>query len=330
MILMRRFSALLPILLVWGCSPQKEEPATPGTPKPEANSSAPAENPPAKPDPIKTEPGKGEAGKTEPGKAEAAKVDPKPADPAKHPTPPVVPPIPEPGTAGFKPTPNDAVQTLAAVDAQMKRLRDIELVQYVKGSYPVGRGSAELVSRIKGPNDLLLRYANLEPFGAQYNLVQYTEVRKTGKSQTLVGQKYEPGHRNPSGKILETWPKNFSQHLVSNFGEAKANTLSDLAKAAAKAGWKTSVETKKFDNGTFQRVILTSNTKPKRTYTILIEPSKKLPVELQMDVDDTKKTRVTAVLRWRQSDKPLTAKDLEPKVDAAPHVGGEMGKNPGT
>jgi hypothetical protein len=48
-----------------------------------------------------------------------------------------------------------------------------------------------------------------------------------------------------------------------------------------------------------------------------------------MDVDDAKKTRVVAALRWRQSDKPLTEKDLNPKVETAPHVEGEMGKKPG-
>ena len=319
MIPMRRFSALLPLLLVWGCSPQKEEASASSSAPTEAAASQPEANMPATP----------EAGKTEP----FTKPEPKSPDPAKSATtksaPPLPPPIPEPGTGGFKPTPNDAVTTLAAVDAQMKRMRDIEFVQSVRATYPVGRGSAELISRIKGPNDLLLRYANLEPFGSKFNLVQYTEVRKTGKSQTLVGQEYQPGHRNASGNVLETWPKNFSQHLVSNFGEGKVNALSDLARAAAKAGWKTAVETKKFDNGTFQRVILTSNTKPKRTYTILIEPSKKLPMELQMDVDDAKRTRVVAALRWRQSDKPLTEKDLSPKVETAPHVEGEMGKKSG-
>ncbi|MEI7575919.1 MAG: hypothetical protein WCK51_03425 [Armatimonadota bacterium] len=316
---MRRFSALLPLLLVWGCSPQKDEQAiSSAPPATEATSSEPAPNPPVTPEPGKSDP----VTKAEPNK-------PAPAAPSKPKETPIPPPIPGPAQSGFKPTPNNAVTTLAAVDAQMKRMRDVELTQRVRAVYPVGKGSAELISRIKGPNDVLLRYANLEPIGSNFNFVQYTEVRKDGKSQTLVGQKYEPGHRLPSGNILETWPKNFSHHLLNNFGDGKANTLSDLARAAAKAGWTTAVETKKFDTGTFQRVILTSKSKPKRTYTILIEPDKKLPMELQMDVDDTKKTRVTAALRWRQSDKPLTPKDLDPKVETAPHVGGEMGKKSG-
>ena len=321
---MRRFSALLPLLLVWGCSPQKEEGAGSNSASTGVNAPNPEATVPSTPEPGKTEPTKTTDPKAATPAATAA-----PAPTATTNTPPLPPAIPEPGTGGFNPTPNNAVVTLSAVDAQMKRMRDIEFVQIVRATYPVGRGSAELVSRIKGPNDLLLRYANLEPFGSKFNLIQYTEVRKTGKSETLVEQKYQPGHRVPTGNILDTWPKNFSQHLVSNFGEGKVNTLSDLARAAAKAGWTTAVETKKFDNGTFQRVILTSKSKPKRTYTVLIEPTKKLPVELQMDIDDVKKTRVVAALRWRQSDKPLTEKDLSPKVDTAPHQEGEMGKKPG-
>ncbi len=321
---MRRFSALLPLLVVWGCSPQKDESVAkvtpPPTPTPEATSSAPEVNSAPTPAPTKPEANP------------EAKKDAKPGEPAKFTPPPEKPwppPIPEPGTAGFKPVTNDAVTTLAAVDAQMKRMRDVELTQVVQAAYPAGRGTAEQVSRVKDPNNLLLRYANFEPYGSHYNLVGYTEVRKGGKSQTLVNEKFTPGHRAPSGNILESWPKNFSQHLVNNFADSKSNTLSDLAKAAAKAGWKTSVEKKKFDSGEFQRVVLTSSKAPKRTYTILIEPNNKLPVELQMDVDDTKKTRVTALLRWRQSDKPLTPEDLDPKVKTAPHTSGEMGKKPG-
>lgn len=324
---MRRFSALLPLLLVWGCSPQKDEQAVSAAPPaPEATSSEQIAKPPATP-----EPGNNEAvAKADPNTAVKPEVTKpgttEPTKPKEAPTPPA---IPGPAQDGFQPTPNNAVTTLAGVDAQMKRMRDIELTQRVQAVYPVGKGNAELVSRIKGPNDVLLRYANLEPIGSRFTLVLYTEVRKDGKSQTLVGQKYQPGHRLPSGTLLETWPKNFSHHLLNNFGEGKANTLSDLARAAAKAGWTTAVENKKFDSGTFQRVILTSKSKPKRTYTILIEPTKKLPMELQMAVDDTKKTRVTVALRWRQSDKPLTPKDLDPKVETAPHVGGEMGSKAG-
>lgn len=320
---MIRFTVVLPLVLVWGCSPQKKEDAgTNATPLPstESTSALPETNAPVTP----------ETGKTEATK----KVEPKVADPKKIaiPTPPPLPPaIPEPGTAGFKPTTNNAVATLAAVDAQMKRMRDVEFVQLVQATYPAGRGTAEQISRIKDPKNLLLRYANFEPYGARYNLVGYIEIRKDGKSQTLVGEKYQPGHRAPSGNILETWPKNFSQHIVSNFGETNVNTLSALAQAAAKAGWKTAVETKKFDSGTFQRVILTSNSQPKRTYTVLLDPNKKLPIELQMDVEEAKKTRVTVSLRWLQSSKPLTSEDLDPKVKTAPLTnGGEMGKGQGT
>ena len=117
--------------------------------------------------------------------------------------------------------------------------------------------------------------------------------------------------------------------VVSNFGTNGVNSLSELARLATKAGWKTSVETKKFDNGSFQRVTLISNSTPKRTYTILVEPNKKLPMELQMSIDDKKKTRVIVALRWRQSDKPLTQEDLDPKIKTAPHVDGEMAKKPG-
>lgn len=322
---MRRFSVLLPLLLIWGCSPQKEDgasnttaPATADTTSSQADANAPTPPTPGKSEPSNTDP--------------TAKGDPKSGDPVKSTetaSAPLPPPIPEPGTAGFQPTTNNAVKTLAEVDSQMKKLRDIEMVQLVQAIYPVGRGSAELVSRVKEPGNLLLRYANLEPVGLNYNLVQYTEVKKDGKSQTLVGQKYEPGHRSPSGNVLESWPKNFSHHLVSNFGTNGVNSLSELARLAAKAGWKTSVETKKFDNGSFQRVTLISNSTPKRTYTILVEPNKKLPMELQMSIDDKKKTRVIVALRWRQSDKPLTQEDLDPKIKTAPHVDGEMAKKPG-
>lgn len=321
---MRRFAVLLPIVAVWGCSPTPEAKTSPApSPSKTAETNTPAD-PPKNP-------------ATPPTTPKTATKDPAPTPtptPTKPTTPtptPLPPDIEKPGTNGFKPVTNDAVTALAAVDAQMKRMRDIELTQKVQSVYlPIGKGTAELVSRVKNPDAQLLVYANLEPVGSRYDLVQYKEVRAGGKSQTLVLGKYQPGHRTPSGNVLETWPKNFSQHLVSNFADAKAKTFSDLARAAVKAGWKTAVETKKFDNGSYQRVILTSNTTPKKTYAILIEPNKKLPVELQMDVDGKDKTRVTAVLRWRQSDRPLTAEDLSPSVKTPAFTQGEMGKKPGS
>ncbi len=320
-----RFSLLvLGLVVLAGCSSDKS--SEQNTPTPPPVNHTPEANTPESNSPESNAP--------EANAPEANAPDPKGTEvPPKTPTKPepkTPPAIAEPGTQGYKPVKEvEAVAILQSAEKSMAAMRNYRMGQKVQFFSPVGKGGSEgLISVFKDPQNYVIRYAKIMKLPSkQYNYESFTELGRGGKTQTMMGEKYQPGRQSLDADGLANFQNDFTQRVVN--GCTGQSSLSDIAKLAAKRGWQTIVERKTLDVGSYKRVILRDTKGTKKTIQITISEKANLPVEILIDENTPKKpSRYTARIDWQQSDKPLTDQDIAPGVKTDPVKGmGEMGKS---
>jgi len=208
-----------------------------------------------------------------------------------------------------------AKKLAAGVDATMKALTDTKLSFNLGATLPEGHGDVKgLDTVIADRNRFLIRYAKFlrdeNPHFETYTVLK----QKDGKYATLIGEKYQPGRIAPESDAITGWVTDSIHYITSGIGTDR-KPLTELVNAAEKAKWKINVENQKFDMGNFQRIIMESPTLPKRRYEILVEPSKKLLVTFNADVEDKKKSRVSLSMLTMKNSKRLTDKDLKAGVN---------------
>jgi hypothetical protein len=227
-------------------------------------------------------------------------------------TKPVFADVSKPGTDHWTKT-QIAAKTLAeTVDARMKRLKNNKMNLHLVARIPEGDGSVDLDSIVADSSRYLIRYA---VFNKAPNAHFESEIvaQQNGKDTTLVGDKYQPGRTKPSADNLNGWVLNSTHYIVSGIGTSN-KPFTDLVMAAQKAKWSINVETKRIQTSDFNRIIMESPTEPKKRYEIIVHPGQNLPVAFNADVLGKKKSSVSLKIGWAQSDTPITADQLLPKV----------------
>jgi hypothetical protein len=151
----------------------------------------------------------------------------------------------------------------------------------------------------------------------------FTSVSMNGKVGTLVVEpggdegKYVPGRREPSAQILRDFPDQVAHYLIDGYASERT-PFTALYDAAAKAGWKQTLETKKFEAGDYYRLLLVSNSAPVRVYEITIHKNSGLPAKINCSIADKKPTQVVATISWDVKD-TITDAELTP-YKSAPRI----------
>ncbi|MEI8283008.1 MAG: hypothetical protein WCG75_11420 [Armatimonadota bacterium] len=214
----------------------------------------------------------------------------------------------------------DAKKLAEIVDATMKSVKDVKMTFHLEAELPEHRGFFEDKCIIADQSRFYLNYANFVP-GRNMRFDTFLVRRLNGSKDysTYVVDKYVPGRIAPDPDTLNGWMLGSTHYICSGVGTTK-KPFTDLVIAAQKAKWKISVEEKKFDKSSFQRIIMespSSSKAPKRRYELMIHPQKLLPVSFYSVIFDKKRTIGALDIAWQKSDKPLTEADLNPvqKVD---------------
>ena len=200
-----------------------------------------------------------------------------------------------------------------SVDMKMKSVKDSRMHLFLNVDLPTaGKGFFEDDCIIADQSRFYLNYAVFVPGRrGSFDTFLVTKLKGDKEYSTYVGGKYQLGRIEPGKDVLSGWVTNSTHYLASGVGTSK-KPFTELLDAAQKANWKIDVEDKKFDKGTFRRVIMESRTVPKERFEIMIHPQKLLPVSFFAVIFDKKKTLSVLEISWAKSDKPLTEADLNP------------------
>ncbi len=253
-----------------------------------------------------------------PEKSVAGHNAPVPKPPVKKPSP--KPPFDEPKGPGedknWKKNAISARKLTEAVDMKMKSVKNVRMHLLLNVDLPKsGKGYFEDDCIIADQNRFFLNYAVFVPGPrGSFDTFLVTKLKGNKEYSTYVGGKYQLGRIEPGKDILNGWITNSTHYLASGIGTSK-KPLTELVDAAQKANWTINVEDKKFDKGTFRRIIMESRTEPKERFEIVVHPQQLLPVSFFALILDKKKTMSALDIAWAKSDKPLTEADLNPKKE---------------
>jgi hypothetical protein len=231
------------------------------------------------------------------------------------PNKPIIPDIDPSGKGGWgnPPKPSKAEVRVAAMDSAIKGLKNAKFLISSELIIPQGSGTNNTECVIGDQKDrYLLRYAFWDGKSNKPRFETHTVAKINGKIQTYIDGNFKPGRILPSGDILKNWPTDHS-HYIANSIASDARPFSSLLAKAKVAGWKITMETKKFDRGSFERLTLESPKKDTK-YEVMFEPGRNLPVTIQVNINAKKPTRVKSLISWAMSDKPLADQDLSPKI----------------
>ena len=221
------------------------------------------------------------------------------------------------GQGGWKKVTSDPKVLTQAVEAKMKSLKNYKMSIAMVVEMPLGKGIVNADCLIADQSRYRLEYSDFEP-GATAHFESSLVARMSDKTySTFVNGAYKKGRIAPNPDVLKGWVLDSTHYLASWIGTDK-KPLTELVGAAQKAKWKVGVEEKKFEKGTYQRIVMESSTGPKKRYELLIDPKQMLPTTFNVAVYDKKKTLAGLDIAWLQSDKPLTDADLSQKVSTEP------------
>lgn len=244
-----------------------------------------------------------------------------PKTPATASSVPTIPQVDSAGKGGWKPSPKPTpVETrLAQVDRELKGLTNVKFKMFSDVRTPVGSGFNDLESVIRDQkSNYLLRYATWNGSKTAPRYETYTVAKVNGKIQTLVGKNFVPKRINPAGNILEKFVQDHSHYVASAIGTPMV-PFTQLAKAAKSAGWKTSLEVKKYDFGTFERVLFENPKNRNQKIEIVISNEMSLPVSIQTQSGQGKKlTQIASKINWAKSTTTVTDQELSPNIAAPP------------
>ena len=238
-----------------------------------------------------------------------------PIDPQKHKKTKPGPDIPDPassGKDGWAKSQTDAKKLTTSIDAKMKSMKNYQMVLDQYADTPGGSGEAHPITNIADQSRYLIRYADyqVKPF-AHFESFIVTKQAGQKKYSTLIGDKYQEGRVDPGTDIAGGWLFN-SSHFITNGIGTDHKPFTELVTAIQHAKWAIHVETKKFSTGSFQRIIMESNSTPKKRYEIVVDPKNMLPVSFSAVVFEKRKLSNMVQISWAKSDKPLTDDDLKP------------------
>ena len=238
-----------------------------------------------------------------------------PTDPQKNKKKKPGPVIPDPASAGkdgWTKSKSDAKVLTTSIDAKMKSMKNVQMILDQFADTPDGNGQAHAKTTIADQSRFLIQYADYEvkPFP---RFESYIVAKQAGlkKYSTLVGDKYQEGRVEPGKDIVNGWLFN-STHYINNGVGTDHKPFTELLAAIQNAHWTIHVETKKFSTESFQRIVMDSNSTPKKRYEIVIDPKNILPVSFTAVVFEKRKLSSTVQISWAKSDRPLTDDDLKP------------------
>jgi hypothetical protein len=231
--------------------------------------------------------------------------------PEKKPEPTIKEP-PAVGQDGWTKSQIEAKNITEAVDANVKAIKNMRMNLRIDFSAGKAKGTFNDACYIADQNRYLLKYMTYNP-KTDVHPEDFVVMKKDGKDSTFVIDKYQPGRITPDKDTLKGWALNSTHYISAGVGTDR-KPYTELITAAQKAKWKINVESKKYPNGEFQRIVMESPNEPKRRYELLVQPKMKLPVQFNAAIYEKQKIVSALLIGWDQSDRPLTDEQMSPKV----------------
>ena len=226
-----------------------------------------------------------------------------------------IPPVIESGTKGWKTEPeaqakaNPAASLFADMDSNLKALRNARITFDLAGSLPEGKGTYNNSCVIADDKRYRISYSLFSKTPVPH-FEEYTVTQREGKTVTFEGGKPSPGRKLATKVNLDDLPLTITHHISSAIA-SELNPMSAIYQAAKNAGWKISLESRQFESGVFKRVIMVSNSEPRKKYEFVVNPSGKMPTTVRLQIEDPKRpVLVNLNLKYEQSSTALTEKDL--------------------